>query len=111
MHVKAKLFNECAFTVLDGSELKGHASPTYGNLHKDVDEDTHMPLFSIIDFKVMPIRCCASLILQNFVASHLGCEDSKDRDYLIQIETRTHELNKPVLEPEKIPTQNETWSL
>ena len=50
-------------------------------------------------------------MLQNFVASHLGYEDSKDRVDLINIATRTHGLNKPVLEPEKVPMQIDAWSL
>ena len=64
LHVKSKIFNEYYFTALDGSELKEYASPKYGNLCEDVDKDAPMPLFSIIDFKLMPIRCCTSLILQ-----------------------------------------------
>ena len=96
---------------MEGSELKEHASPKHGNLHKDVEKYTPMPLFSIIDFKVMPIRYCASLILQNFVASHLGYEDSKNRDDLMQIAIRMHQLNKLILEPEKVPIQIDVWSL
>ena len=87
LHGKEKQFNEYSFTALDGSELKEHASPKCSDSHEDSNKDTPMPLLSTVYFKAVPIRYCAPLVLQNFVASHLGCEDSKDRDGLMQIAT------------------------
>ena len=71
---------------------------------------THLYLFSVIDFKTIPIRCCASLMLQNYVASHIGSEDSKNRDDLISMATRC-ELNKKNLEPQQVPMKIDAWSL
>ena len=67
MRGEAKSFNECSSIALDSSELKEHASPTRGDLQKYVDKGVPMPLFSMTDFKAIPIRCCAPLKLQKFV--------------------------------------------
>ena len=92
--ILAKKFIKHSFATLDGNELPKCKVLTRGNVHKNISSDTPLPIFSVIDFKTIPMRCCASLMLQNYVASHIGSEDSKNRDDLMSMATRTCELNK-----------------
>ena len=57
-----------------------------------------MPDFSLIEFNEMPTRWCPSLIPQNYVASHIGYEDSKNREDLMSIASKTYD-HKKTLEP------------
>ena len=75
-----------------------------------LDVTRHYLFFSVIDFNVMPVCCCASIALQNYVASHIGSEDSKNREGLMSMATKTHDLNKKNLELENIPMQIDAWS-
>ena len=74
---KAKLFEECSFTTQDGSELACYKPPNYGCACQNVSHDAPLLDFAIIDSNMIPIRCCASVMLQNYVVAHIGYEDSK----------------------------------
>ena len=50
-------------------------------------------------------------MLQNYVASRLGYENTKSREELISVTERLHKLNKSILEPNKVPMQIEAWTL
>ena len=102
---KAKLFDGYSFITENGCELPSYKPLTYGHRYKDMHPDTPLPNFSVIDFDKQPIHCCASFILQNYVTSHIGYEDSKNRDDLISIATKIYKYNKPILELHKIPIQ------
>ena len=108
---KAKLFDGCSFTMKDGSKLPSYKAPKCGYALKNLSPDTPIPDFSIIDFSVTPMRCCASVMLQCYVAAHVGYEDSKNREDLINLATKAHEYKKPMLEPEKVPMQIDAWSM
>ena len=88
------MFDGCSFATENRSELPSCKPPTFGSRYKDVHPDTPLPDFSLIDFDQQPMRCYASLILQNYVVSHIGYEDSKNRDDLISIASKTHQLKK-----------------
>ena len=111
MYNKAKRFENCSFTTKDGKELPMHKPPTYDSTYKHIDPGTPVPDFAIIDFNIIPIRCCASFMLQNYVASHIGYEDSKNRDDLISIASNIYHQNKNILEPQLVPMQINAWSL
>ena len=83
------MFEGNSFTTPYGSSLKAYKSPSYGDLYDNAYEETPMPLHSIIDFNTTPVRCCPSTMLHNCVSSHLGYEDSKNREDLI----KTHNQN------------------
>ena len=104
------MFEGNSFTTPYGSSLKAYKSPSYGDLYDNAYEETPMPLHSIIDFNTTPVRCCPSTVLHNYISSHLGYEDSKNREDLIKNETKTCKLNKCALEQEKIPMQMHAWS-
>jgi len=110
-YMKAKLFDGCSFTMKDGSALPSYKITTCGHAIKNISPETPVPDFSIIDFSVMPIRCCASVMLQCYVAAHIGYEDSKNREDLINLATKVHEYKNPTLEPEKVPMQIDAWSM
>ena len=76
-HNEATLFDGCSFTTENRSELPSCKPSTRGSRYKDVHPDTPLPDFSMIDFDQQPMRWCASLIIQNYVVSHIGYEDSK----------------------------------
>ena len=50
-------------------------------------------------------------MLQNYIVSHIGKEDSKSREELINIAEKIYTLKKRILEPEKVPLQIDTQSL
>ena len=75
MYHKAKLFDGCSFTTKDGSELPIFKPPAHGYEYDHISPDTPVSDFSVIDFNVIPMRCCASVMLKNYVASHVGYED------------------------------------
>ena len=110
-YFKAQIYDGCSFCMNNGEELRQYDALAYGNRHRNVHKDTPAPLFSIINFDAIPMRCCASFMFQCYAAAHLGYEDSINREDLIQIATRMHELNKTILEPEKVPMQIDAWSL
>ena len=105
LHGKVIFFERNSFTALDGLALKACRSPNYGNLYDDAYEEIPMPLCSIIDSNTMPVGRCTSMMLKNYVSSHLGYEDSKNREHLIKNGTKMHKLNKCALELEKIHMQ------
>ena len=111
LYGKTKLFEGNSFAITDGSALKVCKSPVHSDLYDNAYEEKPMPLYSIIDFNATPVRCCASTMLQNYISSHLGFEDSNDRKDPIENATKIHKLNKSLLEPEKIPMQMCAWSL
>ena len=100
---KSKSFDGCSFSIVDSSESPEHTTQKHGHLYDSVAKDAPMPLHSIIDFENIPVRCCASIMLQNYVASHLGYDDSKCGKDLTNVANNMHEHKKPVLEPEIAP--------
>ena len=88
-HSKAKIFDECSFATHNGCALSDYDSPAHGSAHKNANKNNTMPLCSIMNFKLMPMRCCASIMLQTYVESHAGYEDSKNRLDLTQM-TKKH---------------------
>ena len=109
--VKAKNFDEHSFTTKNGNHLPRYEVLTCGNMCDNVSCDTSLPIFSVIEFNFMPVRCCSSISLQNYVASNIGSEDLKNQEDLMSMATKTHDLNENILEPEKIPMQIDAWSL
>ena len=107
---KAKVFDSFSITTTDDSCLKEYNTPKYGDLYPNINPNTNMSIFSIIDFNVIPIQCYASIILQNYISARLGYEDSKDQSDLIKITVKVHKYNKPVLKLEKVLLQIDTWS-
>ena len=110
-HVKAQKFDEHSFTTNDGNELPQCEVLTCGNMYDNVSSDTTLPKFSVIYFDAMPEHCCVSLVLQNYVASHIGSEDSKNLEDLTSMSTKIHDLKNKILELNKIPMQIDAWSL
>ena len=83
--------------------MKEYNTPKCRDLYPDANPNILMPFFSVIDFNVIPIHCCVSIMLQNYVSSNLGYKDSKDQSDLIEICPKVHKYNKPILKLEKVP--------
>ena len=99
-----------SFATIDGSKLPSLTILTYDGRYEDMPSDTPFPNFSVMNFDVIH-RCCRSLMLQLYVASKLGFEDSKSREELIHMAEKLITLNKPMMPPEKVPTQIDAWTL
>ena len=110
-HGVAKLLMGCSFVTNGGNELPKCPTLTHEDRNDGVQSNTPLPKYSVIFFNVVPFRCCKSIMLQNFVVSRLGKENSKSREELIEIAQKNHQLNKRILEPEKVPLQIDAWSL
>ena len=70
-YCKDKKFQGYSFTTSEGNQLPKYEVLTYGNMCEEVNNDTPLPIFSAIDFDKIPARCCASLMLQSYVASRI----------------------------------------
>ena len=99
---KLNYFKTVFFTTEHGGEFPSYYPPSFGSRHKDVNPDTPLTCFSVIDFDETPMRCCESLMLKNCIASHIGYEDSKNREDLMSITSKTYEHKKQTLEPKKV---------
>ena len=60
---KARKFDGCSFTTLDGSKLPEFIINTYGNLYDDVDNDTLLPVYFVPNFDSILARYHASIVL------------------------------------------------
>ena len=65
----------------------------------------------MINFTETPILCCHSFILQNYIASRDGYESTTSRNQLIDLSERTSKINKRTLNPTKMSTQINAWTL
>ena len=108
---KDKLFKVYSFTT-ERDQLLSFEISAHWNLHKDVSADTPVPPFSVLCFDVALVHFCMSELLQNYVASYIGYEDSKMREDLTSIVTKVKNLKKKqILKPEYIPMQIDSCSL
>ena len=77
----------------------------------DVPKHTALPQFLVVNFDRTPIKCCQYLIMQRFMYSRMGSENSKNREELMQMAEKLCLLNKITLPPQKMSMQIDAWNL
>ena len=80
---KASAFDGCSFHAFNGDELPNYPVPMHDLSRDYVPKCTPLPPFSVIYFDRIPIRCCQSLMLQRFMSSWMGSENSRNREDLM----------------------------
>lgn len=97
-------------TFETGAELPNFQNPVYSTKENpNVDPNTPLPRFARLDFDKIPIACCHSAMLQSFISARMGSAVPGTRDELVDHVERLIQLEKGILEPEKVPLQIAHW--
>ena len=62
-HGKAELFDDYAFSTVDGVMLPDFAVPAHDETCTDLTKNTPLPMCSITNFDAIPPRCCQPIML------------------------------------------------
>ena len=81
----ARLLIDYSFATSDSSKLLKFPVLVYGDRYNGVKRNTSILKYSAINYNIIIFRCCKSIMLQNYIVSCIGKEDSKLREELVEI--------------------------